>query len=50
MLRRPLLISGIATTDLVASGFNPMYKSEKASSRIATTDIMRTVATNTRFP
>jgi hypothetical protein len=31
MLRRRLLISGIATTDIVASGFNPMYKSEKVS-------------------
>jgi hypothetical protein len=50
MLRRRLLISGIATTDVVASGFNPMYESEKASSRIATTDIMRIVVVNTRFP
>jgi hypothetical protein len=33
MLRSLPLISSIAPTDIQASGFNPMYKSEKASSR-----------------
>ncbi|MEY4928087.1 MAG: hypothetical protein RI894_2523 [Bacteroidota bacterium] len=48
LCRRPL-ISGIATTYLIASGFNLMYKSERALNRIAMTDIMQTVVINTRF-
>ena len=32
-------MSRSATTDMVASGFNPMYKNERASSRSATNDI-----------
>ncbi len=41
MLRRGLLISRIATTYMVALGFNPMYEDKRALSRIATTDINR---------